>query len=519
MQSRDDIAADGTECSGAASPPTDVSEAPLGSPEIGAEAPASAALRKSAIAGSAWTLFAFGAGQAIRLGSNIVLAALLFEEAFALMAIVNAIIIGLAMFSDIGLGPSIVQNPRGDDQAFLDTAWTIQVVRGSVLALVAVILAWPLASFYAANDPLAWELRWLLPIVALGTLFEGFQSTKLKTAGRHIKLGRVTLLDLTCQLVSTTVMLGAAWKTRSVYALPLGSLAGMMLHATLSHWILPGNNNRLRWDPQIAREIVHFGRWVLASTIVTFFAMQLDKLLFGRLFPLSEVGVYAIAAGLAALTPTLMGRVQLSIAFPLYSRLLERKESLATIVRATKTPMLSIGGFLVALVIAGAETFFAAAYDARYAAAPKYVALLTCGAWFAVLEGVYGAALLASGKPAWVAASNLGKVLAFAALVVPASRWGGLLGAVFAVVASDVVKLAVALVGARTLDLKDRRPDVLFSVYVAVVGGAAMWIAPRAKSWLQLGSLPMLFVIAGAVTVAFAPLLARVARGALRGAR
>ena len=84
--------------------------------------------------GTAWVLFGFGLSQVGRLVGNILLAALLFQEAFALMAIVGAIIQGLVMFSDIGLGPNIVQNKRGDDRDFLDTAWTLQVLRGIVLA-------------------------------------------------------------------------------------------------------------------------------------------------------------------------------------------------------------------------------------------------------------------------------------------------------------------------------------------------------------------------------------------------
>ena len=42
-------------------------------------------LRKSVINGSVWTLLGFGLSQVLRLGGNIVLAAVLYQEAFALM--------------------------------------------------------------------------------------------------------------------------------------------------------------------------------------------------------------------------------------------------------------------------------------------------------------------------------------------------------------------------------------------------------------------------------------------------
>lgn len=73
------------------------------------------------------------AQQLIRLGSNLILTRLLFPEAFGLMALVQTFMTGLAMFSDIGIGPSIIQNRRGEDPDFLNTAWTIQIGRGVML--------------------------------------------------------------------------------------------------------------------------------------------------------------------------------------------------------------------------------------------------------------------------------------------------------------------------------------------------------------------------------------------------
>src|SRR5690554_6229289 len=95
--------------------------------------------------GSVWTILGFGGAQAIRLVSNLILARLLFPEAFGLMALVMLLIVGLSLFSDIGIEQSIMRNPRGEERAFLDTAWTMQVARGWVLWLAAWAVALPAA--------------------------------------------------------------------------------------------------------------------------------------------------------------------------------------------------------------------------------------------------------------------------------------------------------------------------------------------------------------------------------------
>ena len=122
-----------------------------------------------AIRSSAWTIFGYGTSQAVRLGANLILTRLLFPEAFGLMALIGVIITGLALFSDFGIGPSIMQNKRGDEPAFLNTAWTIQILRGAVLYLGCCALAWPAAVFY--GEP---TLAHFLSIASLSLLIGGF---------------------------------------------------------------------------------------------------------------------------------------------------------------------------------------------------------------------------------------------------------------------------------------------------------------------------------------------------------
>ena len=59
----------------------------------------------------------------------------MLPEAFGIMALVNVLIQGLTMFSDVGIEPAIVQHRRGDEPRFYNTAWTVQILRGFVLLL------------------------------------------------------------------------------------------------------------------------------------------------------------------------------------------------------------------------------------------------------------------------------------------------------------------------------------------------------------------------------------------------
>ena len=96
----------------------------------------SLSINKLAMRGAIWTFVGYGVGQSLRLGSNLILTRLLVPEMFGLMSLINVFILGLSLFSDIGVGPSIIQHKRGDEPEFYNTAWTLQVIRGGALWLI-----------------------------------------------------------------------------------------------------------------------------------------------------------------------------------------------------------------------------------------------------------------------------------------------------------------------------------------------------------------------------------------------
>ena len=78
------------------------------------ETKSSPSLKTLAIQGSVWIALGYGGSQVLRLGSNLLLAWLLFPEAFGLMALVNVFMHGLQMISDTGIRGSILYHRRGD---------------------------------------------------------------------------------------------------------------------------------------------------------------------------------------------------------------------------------------------------------------------------------------------------------------------------------------------------------------------------------------------------------------------
>ncbi len=272
-------------------------------------------MKARVLRGSAWTIIGFGVGQVLRLASNVVLAWLLFPEAFGLMALVNVFLLGLQMLSDIGIGLSIVQHERGDDEDFLCTAWTMQVIRGFLLFLGACFIAWPSGWFY--GEP---QLAYMIGVSGLTVLVGGFQTTAIPQHSRHLRVGRIALIGLLGQVISLTATILLAWQMRSVWALVWGSVVGAAMGVVVGHACLPGIKHRFLLDRTYAREMMHFGKWLFVATAAAYLASNIDRLILGALVDPGTLGIYGIAMTLAMLPFSIMQALSGNVVLPALAR-------------------------------------------------------------------------------------------------------------------------------------------------------------------------------------------------------
>lgn len=273
-------------------------------------------LKKRAISGTVWTLGGFGASQFIRLANNVLLTYLLAKEVIGTMGLVNVLMIGLTMFSDLGLGPSIIQDERGNDPRFLNTAWSIQVLRGLALWICACLVAYPFATFY--ENPLFLQV---IPVASFAAVIGGFNSTAIFTTNRELDLSKLTLLEIISQIISVAVTLGWAYFYPSIWAVVFGLLAKEGMKLFLSHVWLKGIPNRFCWEPKMAKSLIRFGRWIFFSTAIAFVLQYVDRLVIGKFMSINDFAVYTVAATFAAMIDQIYRRMGNKVLFPLYSKL------------------------------------------------------------------------------------------------------------------------------------------------------------------------------------------------------
>jgi len=391
-------------------------------------------LKKLAVRGMVWTIAGYGTSQILRLGSNLILTRLLFPELFGLMTLVNIFITGLHLFSDIGVGPSIIQNKRGDDPVFLNTAWTLQVIRSFSIWLCCVLIAWPVANFY--DMP---QLLWLIPLVGLNTIINGFNSTALYTLNRHMAIAQLAIFELGGQIISLAVMLVWAWFSPTIWALVVGGLTSAVVQMIWTHQLIPGSSNRFTWNQKAAKEIFSFGKWIFLSTAITFFAEQADRLILGKLLSLEMLGVYGIAFMLADLPRSVTLALSGKVIFPAVSKLADLpRESIRAKLLQNRKPILLALAFCLTILVSFGDLLIKVLYDDRYIDAAWMVPLLALGIWPRMLCNTNEPSLFAIGKPQYTTGGNFTRFLCTSVGVLLGFSLMGVAGAIIAVALNDL---------------------------------------------------------------------------------
>lgn len=416
---------------------------------------------RQAIFGAAgWVTVTYVAQQILRLGTNIVLAWLLAPALLGTMLLINTLRTGGELLTDIGVGQSIVNHPRGNDPNFYNTAWTIQIIRGLLLFALAMLLTVPVAHGY--DNP---ELLLLLPAVAPVFILTGLTSPARFLLQKQLQVRKLALFDLGAAVFATVAQISLAFFMPTIWALIWGLLIGTAGPAAASFFLIDWRSHRLRWEREAVRAIVHFGKWVFLASLVYFLALNFDRLYFADAIPLTLLGIYGIARTFSDSIMELFQRLGGLIIFPRVSASTLRGSDLKRAIGPMRLLVLAAVSISLAVAIALADEFIFLVYDDRYRAAGFFLSVMLVGTWFGIAATMADATMLGIGKPSNVALSNGVKL----AVIVAALPWMltnfGINAAIAVFVLAEAIRYAVLVLRQRSVGLSFIRQDVLMLAF------------------------------------------------------
>jgi len=394
-------------------------------------------LKKQAFSASIWFSVAFGLTKVLAFIRLAIMARLLTQDQFGLLAIIVLVVASLWALSDAGIEVSVVQKQEASDK-WLHTAWQMSWMRGVILAGLCWLSAYPVALFF--HQP---ELTMLLSWAALIPLIHGFMSLGYPLLQKSLNFKKRVWVDLTKEGVFTIVAITLAlWWQADVVALLIGLLAGTAA-AVLTSYMVHEYRPRMVFDMKSAREIMRFGAHLLGAGVLIFLMTNMDDAIVGRLLGMEKLGQYAIAFALSGLmTSQLVGLLN-AVLFPTMSMIQDDHERLQRIVGSSLRLMVGVLTpiFLLSILVHGLLIQIVLGKQ-WLVIAPVLLVLIAMG-WVRGIATVFGPVLLARGRSKVIHKMKWVEFLFFAACIVPAVMAWGTVGAAVTLLLVYMISLAL----------------------------------------------------------------------------
>lgn len=232
-----------------------------------------------------WIAVAKYSGILISLVITAILARHVSPSAFGTMAVAMVIMAFLDIFTEFGIGPAVIQFKdlsRHDLSSLFMVGSTIGIFLSIVLFLSAPIIA----GFYGDYT--------LIPVIRVLCICLLFNSFNVVPNGLMLKAKRfrtVALRTLSFQILCGSIAVWGALHGWGIYALivtPIVTSIGVFV-VNYVNYPIPFS---LRIDPAPLRKVWGFSAYQFLFSFVNYFSRNLDKLIIGKYFSMTQLGYY-----------------------------------------------------------------------------------------------------------------------------------------------------------------------------------------------------------------------------------
>lgn len=402
-------------------------------------------------------------------GRTMVLAVLLSPKDFGLFGIAMLTLAAFDTLSRTGFHQALIQR-RGDIEPYLETAWTIQCLRGLALALLLVLTAPLVAGFF--GEPIVVPL---LRVVSLSILLQAFTNIGVIAFQKDLEFNKEFIYRFSGTFSDLTVAVLLAYVFRNAWALVFGFLARNFVQLMVSYLIHP-YRPRFRFEREKSTSLFSYGTWVMLGGVTVFIGSQGASIAIGKLLGVTALGLYQMARRIPQIVVNETSLTIASVAFPAYAQLQEYPEKFRDAYRsiASASVMLTMP-FAVGIACLGSD-FTRIFLGQKWLPMIPVLTMLSFASILVAIATTGRPIFLGAGKPRCLFQMQAVRALILGVFICPLSVFWGLSGAAAAVVLSSTGMLAIWCVQIRnqlSFGLKDMGkvmvPPILASTVMAGV--------------------------------------------------
>lgn len=243
----------------------------------------------SALRGGLTLLGGTGIGFLLRFARNVLIARLISVEDYGIASTFLVAVTFIDMALNLSLGKLAIQHKTGDDPDFIAALKGITILRGVLVSGILFLAAGPIAALFGQPD-----LVWAYQVVALLPLIGSFQHPDLQRLQRTMRFGSLILnklgsLGLTLILVWPLALWFGDFRVMlAIYVIEWLSRLGFS-------FVIAERPFRVAWNGKVALLAIRFAWPLLLSGLITFTALQGDRIIIANRFGDEVLGLFSAA--------------------------------------------------------------------------------------------------------------------------------------------------------------------------------------------------------------------------------
>lgn len=250
-------------------------------------------IKEKASAGAMLLIIGKALTAALSFFVTIVLARLLIPEDFALAAIAITIVGLVAAFTELGLNSALIHQQNPEDAHF-NTAWTLNMCRALILALILCLVAHPVASAY--QEP---RLVNVIYVLGVSMLLGAAANPKMVIFTRELSFSQEFYVAVTAKVLGAFCAVLVAAMFKNYWAILVGAIVVQVV-TTINSYVLKPYLPKVSFEK--SGELFNFSVWISLSGVVHGLNSYAVQLFVGLVLPRNQFGYLAFGQRIATVT-------------------------------------------------------------------------------------------------------------------------------------------------------------------------------------------------------------------------
>lgn len=224
-------------------------------------------------------------GIIVSLIISAILSRILIPKDFGIVAIATVLVQFLSIFSDLGVGPAIIQS-KNLDKEDLSSIFTFTFWIGMFLCLLLLLLSSAIGSFYDSS-----ELVIICKYLSINLIFASLNIVPNALLLKNKNFKFIAQRTLSLQIIFGLISILFAFYGLGIYSLVVSPILTSIGVFVLSYRQYP---QQILLSPKInaLHKILSFSSYQFLFNFFNYFSRNLDKLIIGRYINMDQLGYY-----------------------------------------------------------------------------------------------------------------------------------------------------------------------------------------------------------------------------------